>query len=40
MFNPNSEVGGEKAGQIEQLMRGSGGEDSNFGEVGDVLNIS
>jgi hypothetical protein len=32
--HPNSEVGGEKAGQIEQLMRGSGGEDSNFGEVG------
>jgi hypothetical protein len=33
-LNPNSEVGGEKAGQIEQHMRGSDGADSNFGEVG------
>jgi hypothetical protein len=31
---PNFEVEGEKAGQTEQLMRGSGGEDSNLVEVG------
>jgi len=33
-LSPNSEVGGKKAGQIEQHMRGSDGADSNFGEVG------